>query len=152
MLRINRKEQSAWAHYSWYVFILGGTAIHLTVCVCVYVCVCEPEVNSTCLCIHYLPWCRHYGVIAHGAGVSVYHRECFSWSKITVETKHVVPVSVRPDKLSLMLLFFCCVTSTRGKLFACHRISGAQKRIHLELTSLKLPLFSIRFSGLISRR
>lgn len=40
MLRINRKEQSAPAHCSWYVFILGGVAIHLTVCMpCV--CVCE---------------------------------------------------------------------------------------------------------------
>ncbi len=44
MLRINRKEQSAPAHCSWYVFILDGVAIHLTVCMpCVCVCMCVHE-------------------------------------------------------------------------------------------------------------
>lgn len=110
MLGINRKVQSASAHCSWYVFILGGVAIHLTVCtscVCLYlpacgrVCVCEgPQASSTRLCIHYLPWCQHYKMIAHGDRVNVYHRKCFSWSKITAETEHVVSVSAGADKLS----------------------------------------------------
>lgn len=97
------KSKAAPAQCSWYVFILGGVAIHLSVCMAAYVCVCVcegPEANSTRLCIHYLPWCRHYRVIAHGDRVNVYHRKRFSWSKITAETERVVPVSAGADKLS----------------------------------------------------
>lgn len=139
MLRINRKEQRASAHCIWYVFILGGVAIHLTVymprvSLCVRACVCAsgPEANLTRLCIHYLPRWQHYRVIAHENRVNVYHRKRFSWSKITAETEHVVPVSAGADKLSPQRHRYDCFAqseSARSKLFVCHRCSGVLKRV-----------------------
>lgn len=148
MLRINRKEQSAPAHCSWYVFILGGVAIHLTVCmpcVCLRVCVWGPEANSTRLCIHYLPRCQHYRVIARGDRVNVYHRKRFSWSKITTETEHVVPVSAGADKLSPGVtdaIVLCIVNPWEANYLYVTGAAAAKENLSVVLLLLQAAAFS----------
>lgn len=135
-MRINREQQSALAHCGWYVFILAGVAIYLTkcmpcVCLCLHASVKGLEASRTHLCIHYLPRWQHYRVIAYEAGVSVYHRERSSWSEITAETEHVVPVTAGPDKLSPSVTdaIVSCGGESRGsKLFVCHRCGGVLNR------------------------
>lgn len=142
MLRINRKEQSGPAHCSWYVFILCGVAIHLTVCtlLCVFACVWGPEANATRLCIHYPPHRQQYGVIAHGDGVNVYHRERFSWSKITAETERVVPVSAGPDKLSPSATdaLVLCNVNLWGANYLC--VTGAAACAQEDLSAWDSPV------------
>lgn len=135
-MRINREQQSTPAHCGWYVFILVGVAIYPTKCMpcvpfCLHVSVKGPEASITHLCIHYLPRWQRYRVIAHEDGVGVYHWERSSWSKITAETEHVVPLTAGPDKLSPSVtdaIVSCNGDSTGSKWFACHRCGGVLSR------------------------
>ncbi len=115
MLRINRKEQSAPAHCSWYVFILGGVAIHLTVCVSM--CVLGPEANSTRLCIHYLPRCSTMEWLPMGT------ESVFITESVSVDQR-------LPPRQSMLFLFqlgqISCHPATRMLLFCASWIYERQ--------------------------
>lgn len=113
-------------------------------------CVWGPEANSTRLCIHYLPRCQHYRVIARGDRVNVYHRKRFSWSKITAETEHVVPVSAGADKLSPSAtdaIVLCDVNLWEANYLYVTGAVAAKENL-----SVVLLLQAAAFSHLVSRK